>query len=161
MEENYSLNRPESSKSRKRVGRGPSSGHGKTSCRGQKGQLSRSGAKKRVWFEGGQMPLQRRIPKRGFNNNFKKSFQIINLSNLINIGVSEVTPEVLVENKVIQKADKLVKVLGKGELSKPVTITADAFSATAVKGIESAGGKVIIRESINKSQMNSDNPEKA
>lgn len=168
MEENYSISRPDCNKDRKRVGRGPSSGHGKTCCRGQKGQLSRSGSKKRVWFEGGQMPLQRRIPKRGFNNIFKKNYQIINLSNLMNIEANEITPDVLAQNCVIKRADKLIKVLGKGELKKSVTITADAFSETALKTIETAGGKAIIREMakqkadvspVQKAQKNQDNQE--
>ena len=146
MEQQYTLKKPDFQKERKRVGRGPSSGHGKTSCRGQKGQLSRSGAKKRVWFEGGQMPLQRRVPKRGFNNIFKKYFQLVNLSDLEKIDTPEITPELLSEKNVIDNPKKLVKVLGTGEIKKAVKITADAFSASAKKGIEAVGGEAIVRQ---------------
>lgn len=121
----------------KRVGRGPSSGHGKTACRGHKGQTSRSGGTKGQRFEGGQTPLYRRLPKRGFKNYpFKKSYSVINLEDL-NRYDGEVNKEVL-------KVTGLLKVLGNGELKKPLTIRADKFSESARKKIEAAGGKCII-----------------
>ncbi len=150
MEEKYTLKKPESIKGKKRIGRGMSSGHGKTSCRGQKGQLSRSGSKKRVWFEGGQMPLQRRIPKRGFNNIFKKYFQIVNLSEILQTDLNEITPEILADNKIVKHSDKMIKILGTVDLKKAVTITADAFSIPAINCIENAGGKAIIRSAHQK-----------
>jgi large subunit ribosomal protein L15 len=150
MEEQYLLKRPDCIKDRKRVARGTSSGHGKTGCRGQKGQLSRSGSKKMVGFEGGQMPIQRRVPKRGFTNIFKKYYQIVNLSQINNINLAEVTPEILVQNNIIKSSDKLIKILGTGELKKSVKVTADAFSASASKSIETAGGEVIIRQTQKK-----------
>ncbi len=145
MEEIYLLKRPESSKDRKRVGRGTSSGHGKTSCRGQKGQMSRSGSKHYASFEGGQMPFQRRLPKRGFNNPTKISYQIVNLSDFAEISGPEITPDILTQNRIIKNPKKLVKVLGKGELKKGVKVIADAFSESAKKGIESAGGQAVLR----------------
>jgi large subunit ribosomal protein L15 len=152
MEEQYLLKRPDCFKDRKRVARGTSSGHGKTGCRGQKGQLSRSGSKKMVGFEGGQMPIQRRVPKRGFTNIFKKYYQIVNLSQINNINLAEVTPEILVQNNIIKSSDKLIKILGTGELKKSVKITADAFSASASKSIETAGGEAIIRQTLKKKE---------
>lgn len=146
MEQQYTLKKPDCLKNRKRVARGTSSGHGKTGCRGQKGQLSRSGSKKMIGFEGGQMPIQRRVPKRGFTNFFKKYYQTVNLNQLNNINVTDITPEVLVQNEVIKKSDKLIKILGTGELKRSVKVTADAFSGTASKCIETAGGEVIIRQ---------------
>jgi large subunit ribosomal protein L15 len=146
MEERYTIIKPESQKSRKRVGRGMSSGHGKTSCRGQKGQMSRSGAKSRPWFEGGQMPLQRRIPKRGFNNLFKEEYQIVNLSTLAKLNLDEINPKVLAEKGAIKKSSGAVKILGNGELAKPLKIYADAYSAAAREKIEKAGGSALIRK---------------
>jgi large subunit ribosomal protein L15 len=148
--EQYQIKRPESSKERKRVGRGTSSGHGKTSCRGQKGQLSRSGGRKKVGFEGGQMPLQRRVPKRGFTNVSKKQFQVVNLFRVAELKSDEITPEILVQNNIIKSSSKLVKILGSGELKRSLKITADAFSASASKSIETAGGQVIVRQSNKK-----------
>ena len=146
MEQQYSLKKPDCIKDRKRVARGTSSGHGKTGCRGQKGQLSRSGSKNMIGFEGGQMPIQRRVPKRGFNNIFKKNYQIVNLTQINNLNVSEITPEVLVKNNIVKSSEKLIKVLGTGELTKSVKITADAFSTSASKSIETAGGEAIKRQ---------------
>ncbi|MFA5518523.1 MAG: 50S ribosomal protein L15, partial [Spirochaetota bacterium] len=114
--EQYTIKKPDSIKRRKRVGIGPSSGHGKTSCRGHKGQMSRSGSTVKPWFEGGQMPLQRRLPKRGFNNIFRKEYQIVNLAQLEKLNASEVTPEVLKKAGLIDKAAKPVKILGNGDL---------------------------------------------
>jgi large subunit ribosomal protein L15 len=144
MAEMYKIKKP-AMKRRKRVGRGGGSGHGKTSCRGQKGQLSRSGSKHRPWFEGGQMPLQRRVPKRGFTNKFKVEVQIINLSDISRLGAVEVDPMILCEKGLIKKADIQVKVLAKGDITRAVTVTADAFSDSAKEKIEKAGGKVLFR----------------
>ncbi len=143
--ENYSLKKPESIKKRKRVGTGPSAGGGKTCGRGHNGQLSRSGSKKRPWFEGGQMPLQRRVPKRGFNNIFKKDYQILNIEDLEMISSAEITPEVLKERGLIRNAQGLVKILGNGEINRNVKVTADSFSNAAAEKIQKAGGEVIIR----------------
>ncbi|HOP28644.1 MAG TPA: 50S ribosomal protein L15 [Spirochaetota bacterium] len=140
----YTLKKPASIKRKKRVGIGPSSGHGKTSCRGHKGQMARSGAKHRAWFEGGQMPLQRRIPKRGFNNIFKVYYQVVNVSQLDKIEVSEITPEVLVKSGLIDSVCEPVKILGNGEISKGKKITADAFSASAIEKIKKAGGEAVL-----------------
>jgi large subunit ribosomal protein L15 len=140
----YTLKKPASIKRKKRVGIGPSSGHGKTSCKGHKGQMARSGAKHRAWFEGGQMPLQRRIPKRGFNNIFKVYYQIVNVSQLDKIDVSEITPEILVKSGLIDSVCEPVKILGNGEISKGKKITADAFSASAIEKIKKAGGEAVL-----------------
>lgn len=126
----------------KRVGRGIGSGHGKTSCKGHKGQKARSGGGKGAGFEGGQMPLQRRLPKRGFKNHFTKEYAIINLKDLNRVeGVDVITPDVLFEMGVIKKAKDGIKVLGDGELKRPITIKANLFSSTATAKIAAAGGK--------------------
>jgi len=140
----YTLKKPASIKRRKRVGIGPSSGHGKTSCRGHKGQMARSGAKHRAWFEGGQMPLQRRIPKRGFNNIFKVYYQVVNVSQLDKLDVAEITPEILVKSGLIDSVCEPVKILGNGEISKGKKIIADAFSASAIEKIKKAGGEAVL-----------------
>ena len=133
-----------STKNRKRVGRGPGSGHGKTSCRGHKGQKSRSGGSIPTWFEGGQMPLQRRVPKRGFTNIFKKSYQTINISAIAKkIDGGVVTPESLLDAGLISSKDKPVKILGDGELSKAFEVSAHKFTKSAIEKIEAAGGKAI------------------
>ena len=138
------LKRPEGSrKKRKRVGRGGSSGYGGTCGRGHKGQKCRSGAKIPVWFEGGQMPLQRRLPKRGFTNIFRKSFQIVNLSDLNRgVGRDKLGPEEMAELGLIRSPARPVKVLAGGELTFGATVAAHAFSAAARGKIEAAGGKV-------------------
>lgn len=131
-------------KKRKRVGRGIGSGAGKTAGRGQKGQKARSGGGVRPGFEGGQMPLQRRIPKRGFTNIFKKDISIVNVEVLeerFEDG-DVVTPEILLEKKVIKKMGDGVKILGNGDISKKLTVKAHAFSKSAVDKIQAAGGKV-------------------
>ena len=134
---------PGSRKNRKRVGRGIGSGSGKTSGRGQKGQKSRSGGNPHPWFEGGQMPLYRRLPKRGFTNIFRKEYEVINLNQLIKLeNDSPVTPEVLKSKGMIHKID-LVKILGNGELTKAVTVHAHKFSKSAKDKIEKSGGKAI------------------
>lgn len=131
-------------KVRKRVGRGPGSGMGKTSTRGEKGQKARSGASIPAWFQGGQSPLYRRLPKRGFNNaRYTIRYATINLSDLnkyFNDG-EVVTPEVLKEKGIIKKQLSGIKVLGNGDLEKKLTIQANRFSTKAVSKIESAGGK--------------------
>ncbi len=131
-------------KVRKRVGRGTGSGLGKTAGRGENGQKSRSGASIPAWFQGGQTPLYRRVPKRGFNNaKFRTEYATINLSDLnkyFNDG-DVVTPELLKEKGIIKKQLCGVKVLGNGELEKKLTIRANRFSSSAVTKIESAGGK--------------------
>jgi large subunit ribosomal protein L15 len=131
---------PGSRKKRKRVGRGPGSGHGKTSCRGHKGQNSRSGGGVKPGFEGGQMPLQRRLPKRGFTNIFQKTFSIVNVGSLEKLEESEITPEVLIKEGLVRKIQDGVKILGNGELTKALTVKAHAFSASAKEKIEKAKG---------------------
>ncbi|MCM8779428.1 MAG: 50S ribosomal protein L15 [Candidatus Omnitrophica bacterium] len=127
-------------KTKKRLGRGTGSGHGKTSGRGQKGQKARTGFELRPGFEGGQMPLIRRIPKRGFVNKFAKEFQIVNLGMLDRKFAKEekVTPEILKERGLISKLSLPVKILGEGELSKPLTICAHKFSKQAIEKIKKA-----------------------
>ena len=135
---------PGSRKDRKRVGRGIGSGTGKTSGRGHKGQKSRSGGNPHPWFEGGQMPLYRRLPKRGFTNIFKKEYEIVNLAQLAGLGTKDpITPEFLRDKGVIRRIN-LVKILGNGELSEAVTVHAQKFSRSAVEKIEKSGGKVVI-----------------
>jgi len=135
---------PGSRKDRKRVGRGIGSGTGKTSGRGHKGQKSRSGGNPHPWFEGGQMPLYRRLPKRGFTNIFKKEYEIVNLAQLAGLETKDpITPEFLRGKGVIRKVN-FVKVLGNGELSEAVTVHAQKFSRSAVEKIEKSGGKVVI-----------------
>lgn len=124
---------------RKRVGRGPGSGIGKTSGRGEKGQKSRTGYSRRPGFEGGQMPLIRRVPKRGFTNIWKEEYAVVNLSQLAELE-GEVTPQVLVERGLVRRGRK-VKVLGDGEVGKALTVTADKFSKSAREKIEAAGGR--------------------
>jgi len=132
-----------SKKKRKRVGRGPGSGHGKTSCRGHKGQKSRSGGGPRLGFEGGQMPLQRRLPKRGFTNIFKKHYSIINVKDLNRFKPnSTLNVEVLKEAGLIKKIKDGIKLLGNGEISHPVVIRVDRVSKTAKEKIQAAGGQV-------------------
>lgn len=129
-----------SRKNRKKVGRGGA--HGKTSCRGHKGQRSRSGSKRRLWFEGGQMPIMRRLPKRGFTNFNRVEFQIVNVGDLDRVqGVEEVTPEVLLERGLIRKKTLPVKILGKGDLKFKINVTANAFSKSAIEKIKAAGGR--------------------
>ncbi|MDP8262906.1 MAG: 50S ribosomal protein L15 [Candidatus Ancaeobacter aquaticus] len=131
-------------KAKKKIGRGPGSGHGKTSTRGHKGQKSRSGASSRPGFEGGQMPLHRRLPKRGFRNPFKKYYTIINVADLNSFSDGDtVSVEVLKEKKMIKNVKHGVKVLGNGDVKKKVTVIADCFSAVAKKKIEECGGKCV------------------
>jgi large subunit ribosomal protein L15 len=132
-----------SRKKRKRVGRGPGSGHGKTSCRGHKGQKSRSGGGPRPGFEGGQMPLQRRLPKRGFNNIFKKSYSIVNIKDLSRFAPnSSIDSESLRKAGLVKKERDGIKLLGNGEISHPLVIQVHKVSKTAKEKIEASGGKV-------------------
>lgn len=134
---------PGAKKSRKRVGRGSGSGLGKTAGRGSKGQNARSGGGTPPWFEGGQMPLQRRIPKRGFKNLFKTYYSIVNLSDLQKFtNTPEVGPEQFVEAGIIKKLLDGVKLLADGEITSPITIRVHKASAAAVQKVEAAGGKV-------------------
>ena len=128
------------SEKRKRVGRGMGSGMGKTSTRGHKGQRSRSGSRMLRGFEGGQMPLHRRMPKRGFNNIFRKEYSIVNLESLANLGEATITPDVLRQAGVI-KTKHPVKILGDGELKSAITVHAHKFSKSAQEKITKAGGK--------------------
>ena len=134
---------PGSTKERKRIGRGPASGQGKTAGKGHKGQKARAGRGMQIGFEGGQMPLQRRIPKRGFNNIFRKEFATGNIASLdkaFNDG-DTVTIEALVASGLVNKTLDGVKVLGNGELTKKLTVQVNAYSETAKSKIEAAGGK--------------------
>jgi len=128
------------SEKRKRVGRGMGSGMGKTSTRGHKGQRSRSGSRMMRGFEGGQMPLHRRLPKRGFTNIFRKEYTIVNLAQLAGLGESTITPDVLRKSGVI-KSKHPVKILGDGELKSALTVSAHKFSKSAQEKITKAGGK--------------------
>ena len=133
---------------RKRVGRGPGSGLGKTAGRGEKGQKSRSGYARKTGFEGGQMPLHRRVPKRGFSNaRFRKEFAEVNLGRLeIFEAGTIITPEVLLKQGIVKRVRDGVKILGKGDLTKPLTVHAHRFSAKARERIAGLGGKVEVLE---------------
>lgn len=137
-------------KKEKRVGRGPGSGHGGTSTRGMNGHKSRSGFKYRPWFEGGQMPLSRRIPKRGFKSPFKVEYQPVNLDKLvefvtkINLSDQPITPDLLYQKKVVGSKNKPIKILGEGDVNIKLNITVHAISQSARQKIESAGGTINI-----------------
>jgi len=128
---------------KKRVGRGMGSGMGKTSARGHKGQRSRSGSRMMRGFEGGQMPLHRRLPKRGFTNIFRVEYVVLNLDRLAELGESNITVEMMVQKRLIGKHD-LVKVLGDGDLKSPLTVQAHKFSKSAQEKITKAGGQAQI-----------------
>jgi len=144
---------PGARKKIKRIGRGVGSGHGKTAGKGHKGQRSRSGDQQRPWFEGGQMPLNRRIPKFGFRSPFRVEYQIVNVSTLDKLaGAGKltdgvVTPEVLYKLGTVSKKSRPVKILGDGTLSKKLDISANAFSASALEKIKAAGGTAKTLES--------------
>jgi len=129
-------------KPKKRVGRGPGSGHGKTASRGHKGAQSRSGFRFKRGFEGGQMPLHRRVPKRGFTNPFRVEYAVVNLDTLAEVfdAGSAVTPELLRERGIVRDSRAPIKILGRGEMTKQLTIKAHKFSETAVQKITAAGG---------------------
>ena len=132
-----------SRKNRKRVGRGGA--HGKTAGRGSNGQRSRSGSKKRLWFEGGQMPIMRRLPKRGFYSFTRKVVQIVNIDDLKEFkDTDEISPELLFEKGMIRSKDIPVKILGDGELKTKLSVSANAFSKSAKEKIEAAGGRTTI-----------------
>jgi len=133
---------PGSRRKRKRVGRGPGSGHGKTSCRGHKGQNARSGGGTKAGFEGGQMPLQRRLPKRGFTNIFQKNRVIVNVGVLEKLEETTITPELLVSEGIIKDIGDGVKILGNGDITRSITVKAHAFSVSAREKIEKAKGSI-------------------
>jgi large subunit ribosomal protein L15 len=136
---------PGSRKNRKRVGRGGASGHGGTSGKGNKGQRSRAGSKIRAWFEGGQMPINRRLPKRGFTNIFRQEIQIVNLVDLERItDTNEITVDVLKQHRLVKKLTVPVKILGNGEIKRALKVTVQAVSKSAKEKIEAAGGQVTI-----------------
>ena len=132
--------------SSKRIGRGNGSGQGRTAGKGHKGYQSRSGTKNRFHFEGGQTPLMRRLPKRGFSNyGFRKEVQIVNLEKIDSLKIEKVDANILHEKGVIKKIDVPVKILGNGDVKNPITITADMFSKSAIRKLEKAGGKAIYK----------------
>jgi large subunit ribosomal protein L15 len=139
---------PGARKRRKRIGRGQGSGHGKTSTRGEKGALSRSGSSHRPWFEGGQMPLARRVPKRGFHSPFRVTFQVVNVETLERLAAAGrlpngvVNPEILARAGAVSKPDAPVKILGAGGLTSRLEVAAHAFSKAAAEKIQAAGGTV-------------------
>ena len=129
--------------SKKRVGRGHGSGLGRNAGRGDKGYHSRSGSKHRPWFEGGQMPLHRRVPKRGFSNFlFKKEFQVVNISDLELLTADSIDSNVLKDNGLVKYSMRPIKILGTGDLTKKLNVTANSFSKSAKEKIEKAGGSV-------------------
>jgi large subunit ribosomal protein L15 len=139
---------PGSRRKRKRVGRGAGSGSGKTCGRGQKGYGARSGSKRRAWYEGGQMPLARRLPKRGFTNVFRRDYQVVNVQSLSHLsGDDEVDATALAAAGLVASADRRVKVLGEGEITGAVKLAVHAVSDAARKKIEAAGGSVRLVES--------------
>lgn len=131
-------------KKKKRVGRGPGSGNGKTAARGMNGQKSRSGYSRKRGFEGGQMPLVRRIPKRGFTNIFKKEYNIINLSVIESCGLDEITVHDLFEIGAARNSEAMIKILGQGELTRKVKVYAHKFSKSALEKIAKAGGEAVV-----------------
>ena len=140
---------PGSKKKRKRIGRGPGSGHGKTSTKGHKGLLARSGGGKRPGFEGGQMPLVRRLPKYGFNNPFRVEYAIVNLKALAALETTDtVSPQVLVDAGLIKQKTLPVKILGSGEVGRPIVVQAHKFSKSALEKIQAAGGRAEVIGSV-------------
>lgn len=133
-----------SRRKRKRVGRGPGSGHGKTAGRGEKGQKSRSGYSRRMGFEGGQMPLIRRVPKRGFNNLFRTEYATVNVGRLDELEGDSFSADSLLAARVVRKLQDGLKILGGGEISRAVTVEAHKFTASAKQKIEAAGGKAVV-----------------
>jgi large subunit ribosomal protein L15 len=131
-------------RNKKRVGRGMGSGTGKTSARGHKGQRSRSGSSMMRGFEGGQMPLHRRLPKRGFTNIFRTEYTVLNLDRLAELGETELTIEAFVAKGFLRKRNELLKILGNGEINVALTVHAHKFSKAAQEKIEKAGGKAVL-----------------
>ena len=148
MKDLSNLRRPKgANRGSKRLGRGPGSGKGKTSGKGHKGQKARAGGGIPVWFEGGQMPLQRRLPKRGFTSHKKNQFETVNVKDLARVPEDTITPAILHQNGLVDLGRGLpIKVLGKGELERKITIKAHAISAGAREKVEKAGGTVEILE---------------
>ena len=145
----HDLRRPEgANKDRKRLGRGPGSGTGKTAGKGHKGQKARTGSTVHPWFEGGQMPLQRRVPKRGFTNNFRTEYEIVNVRDLERVGEDVVTPEVLHQYGLINlNTRRPVKLLGQGDTDRKLSVRVHKVTAGARQKIEAAGGSVELLES--------------
>jgi large subunit ribosomal protein L15 len=143
------LRRPDGAhRSKKRLGRGPGSGTGKTSGKGHKGHKARTGGGTHPWFEGGQMPLQRRVPKRGFTNIFRTVYEIVNVGDLARIEADDITPDVLAAHRLVDLGKgRRIKVLGDGAIERKVTVRAHAVSAGARTKIEAAGGTVELLES--------------
>src|SRR5665811_848894 len=137
-------------KARKRIGRGRGSGHGKTSTRGSKGQRAGTGFGQKRGFEGGQMPIHRRLPKRGFTNIFKKQFAIVNLGRLEQLEGDTFTPDHLLEHGVIKKLHEGLKVLGTGQLTRKLRIEAHHFSKSALDKIQAAGGEAVVIGAVEK-----------
>ncbi len=140
----HELKPPAGSRTRRKVvGRGPGSGHGQTSGRGEKGQKARAGGSSRPWFEGGQLPLHRRVPKRGFTNIFRREYAILNVKDLERFEArASVTPATLLEAGLVRTAGIPVKILGEGNLSKALTVSAHRFSKSAAEKIRAAGGSL-------------------
>jgi large subunit ribosomal protein L15 len=138
---------PGSRTRRKRIGRGIGSGHGKTSTKGHKGLLARSGGGKRPGFEGGQLPLTRRVPKRGFTNNFRVEWAVVNLRDLNRLDSGQdVTPALLMEKGLVPRGAPRIKVLAEGNLTRPLSVQAHRFSASAAAKIQAAGGRTEVLE---------------
>jgi large subunit ribosomal protein L15 len=134
---------------RKRIGRGPGSGHGKTATKGHKGLKARSGGAKRPGFEGGQMPLIRRIPKYGFANPFRTEYAIVNLKSLAELQTTEaITPQLLINEGLVRRKGQLVKILGQGEVTRPLVVQAHKFSKSAESKIQAAGGRAEVIRSV-------------
>ena len=134
----------QANRNKKRVGRGMGSGHGKTSARGHKGQGSRSGSSMMRGFEGGQMPLHRRLPKRGFTNIFRTEYTVLNLDRLVDLNETELTLDAFIAKGYLKRRGELLKILGNGELTVALTVHAHKFSKTAQEKIEKAGGKAVL-----------------
>ena len=133
-------------KAKPRKGRGPGTGNGKTAGRGHKGQMARSGAKHRAWFEGGQMPLNRRLPKRGFWNPFTVRYQVVNLRDLERVGdVTEVNAEILARHGLVKNPNAPVKLLGDGAVTKAYTIEVHRASKSAMEAVQAAGGSINLK----------------
>lgn len=148
-------------KKRKRIGCGPGSGHGKTACKGHKGQRSRSGSKIHPWFEGGQMPLQRRVPKRGFHNLFKRIYQVVNVKDLDRFAAdSEVTVTSLREVGLIKRINGKVKLLGAGAIDRPLKVTVNACTKSARALVEKAGGQIQVTDKPKKTSAKKSNRSK-
>lgn len=131
-----------SKKKRKRIGRGPGSGHGKTATKGHKGFNARSGGGKSPGFEGGQMPLIRRTPKVGFHNPFRKEYAIVNVKSLVDMTASPITPQALVDAGLVKRKTLPIKILGNGEIKKALVVQAHKFSKSAEQKIQAAGGRI-------------------